>query len=242
MDLSGKTALVTGAGRRVGRAIALALARAGADVAVHHFHSQAGAQEVVGEIERLGRRGVALRADLRDPAAIAELLAGVRSRFGRLDVLVNNAAAYDRTPLETLTAEQWDSQFTVNVRAAALCIRQALPLMGRDSCIVNIADVCVDRVWPSCPAYAASKAALLSLTQTAAKALAGRDIRVNSVAPGLAMWPEGFDEARKAEIVAGVPLGRSGTPEMVADAVLFLCRQDYITGENIRLDGGWHLG
>ena len=243
MELHQKLALVTGSARRIGRAIAIELARAGADIAVHYGRSQAQARDTAEQIRRLGRRAELFQADLRQPEQIASLLAAVGQAFGRLDVLVNSAAIYDRTPLAELTAEQWDTQMAVNARAAALCIRHALPLMREaGGAIINITDISAEKPWPGYAAYCASKAALVALTKSAAKALAGLKIRVNAVAPGVAEWHQGATEAQKQAVLAQVPLRRAGSAADVAAAVVFLARQDYITGQNLRVDGGWHMG
>ena len=241
MELSGKVALVTGAGRRVGRAIAVALAKAGAEVLVHYHHSRQEAEGTVEAIRAAGRPGRALCADLACPEEIAGLFAEIAGAPGRLDVLVNNAAVYHRTPLETLTAGQWDAEMAINARAPALCIRHALPLMREGGAIINIVDISADAPRPAYPAYCASKAALWALTVSAAKALAERKIRVNAVSPGVAAWPEDASPQQIQTVLARVPQGRAGAPEDIAEAVLFLARQDYITGENLRVDGGWHL-
>ena len=242
MELNGRAALVTGAGRRVGRAIALALAREGADLAIHYGRSAEAAAHVADEIRRLGRRAETFQADLADPAQIARLFAQVGQVFGLLDVLVNSAAVYDRTPIDTLTAEEWDREMALNARAPALCIRHALPLMASGGAIVNITDVSAEVAMPGYPAYCASKAALLAVTRSAAKALARRGIRVNAVAPGVASWQEGATEEQKRVVLAHIPLGRAGTPEDVAESVVFLCRQEYVTGQTLHVDGGWHMG
>jgi NAD(P)-dependent dehydrogenase (short-subunit alcohol dehydrogenase family) len=244
MDLTGKVALVTGAARRVGRAIALALAGQGADVAVHYRSSEADAEETVRQIRAAGRRGEMLQADLADPGQIPPLFARLGEVFGGLDVLVNNAAVFGRTPLETLTAEQWDSQLAVNARAAALCIRHASALMKRrgGGAIVNITDVSADKCWAGYPAYCASKAALGAVTRSAALALAADGIRVNAVAPGAIEWAQGQTQQDKDVVLQQIPMGRIGCPRDIAAAVVFLCEADYITSQTLRVDGGWHMG
>ncbi len=244
MELSGKTALVTGSARRVGRAIALALGRAGADVVVHYNRSAAEAEAAAEEIRQLGRQATTRQADLTDPAQIESMFAAVAESPGRLDVLVNSAAVFYRTPIDALTAEQWDRQFAVNARAAALCIRCAIPLLraAGGGAIVNITDIAAEKGWAGYPAYCASKAAVAALTKSAARALAGENIRVNAVAPGAAQWAEGQSDDEKQAVLAQVPLRRAGSPEDVAAAVVFLARHDYITGQNLRVDGGWHMG
>lgn len=242
MELAGKTALVTGAGKRLGKAIALALANAGMDVAVHYGRSAADAQATAEEITRMGHRAAIFGADLAEPSSIEAMFSLLAHTFPMLHVLVNAAGVYDRTPIDTLTAEQWDSQLDVNARAAALCIRHALPLMTEGGAIVNITDIAATKAFAGYPAYCASKGALESLTKSTAKALAARNIRVNAVAPGVAIWQENASEAYQRNVLAQIPMGRAGSAEGIAAAVIFLARQDYITGQSLRVDGGWHMG
>ncbi|MHC4562376.1 MAG: SDR family NAD(P)-dependent oxidoreductase [Planctomycetota bacterium] len=243
MFLAGKTALVTGAAKRVGRAIAVSLARAGADLALHYGRSADEAAELAEVIgDETGRRAKICQADLGQPLEIERLFAAVGAEFGKLDVLVNNAAVYHRTPFESLTAEQWDAEMAINARAPALCIHHALPLMPDGSSIVNITDARTETTRADWPAYSASKAALLAVTKSAAKALAGRNIRVNAVGPGAIMWEPDISEQSKAAVLAQVPMKRIGSPDDIAEAVVFLIRNDYITGQHLRVDGGWHTG
>ena len=242
MELKGKVALVTGGARRVGRAIALALGRAGADVTVHFNRSAGEAEATADEIRALGARADTVQADLVDPAAIEAMFATVGDKFGRLDVLVNNAAVFERTPLESLTAEQWDSQMAVNARAPALCIARAIGLMADGGSIVNITDASASRPWGGFGAYCASKAALAALTKSAAKALAGRNVRVNAVAPGVVQWDDAATADQRRAVLDQVPLRRAGAAEDVAAAVVFLAASDYITGQVLRVDGGWNMG
>lgn len=242
MDLTGKIALVTGGAVRVGRAISLALARAGTDIALHYGHSADAARATAADIAALGRRVETISTDLAQPAEIEKLLARVGQVFGRLDVLVNSASLFDPTPIGSLTAEQWDRQFAVNARAPALCVHHALGLMSGGGAIINLTDTHAATGRSSFVAYSASKGALLTLTKTLARALASRNIRVNSVAPGVAAWPPAATEAVKAKVLAQVPLGRPGSPEDIAAAVVFLAGHDYITGQDLRVDGGWHMG
>ncbi len=241
VELKGKIALITGAARRVGRAISLALADAGADIIVHYRQSAEAAASLAEDIRAAGRRAMLVRADLAAPRDIAAMFETISAEFGRLDVLVNNAAVYHRTPIETLTAEQWDAEFAVNARAPALCTAHAAKLMPGGGVIVNITDIAAEKTWPGYPAYCASKAALLALTNSTAKALAP-NIRVNSVAPGAILWNDDTKEETKRKVMSHVPMNRPGRPEDVAAAVLFLIGNDYITGQNIRVDGGWHMG
>ncbi len=241
MTLDGKVAMVTGGPRRVGRAIAMELARAGADIALHYHRSAEAAAETAGEIASMGRRAETFQADLADPKQIAELFEAVGKAFGHLDVLVNNAAVFHRTPIRTLTAEQWDAELAVNARAAALCIRHAAALMSGGGAVINIADIAAEKAWPTRVAYCASKAALLAVTKSAAKELAPK-IRVNAVSPGAVIWSQTATEEEKQNVLAQVPMKRLGSPADVAAAVLFLAQQDYITAQNLRVDGGWHMG
>ena len=241
MELAGKTALVTGSARRLGKSIALALARAGADVALHCHRSITDAAQTREEIAALGRRAEVFPADLADPRQIEELFAAVARSFPRLDVLVNNAAVYAPTPIESLTAEQWDAQSAVNARAPALCIRHAIALMPAGGAIVNIADSSGPSGRADYTAYCASKAALAALTRSTALSLARRNIRVNTVSPGVALWHQNATESEKSAVIAQIPMKRAGTGDDVASAVLFLIRSDYITGQDLRVDGGWHM-
>ena len=241
MELQGKIALVTGSARRVGRAISLALAEAGCDLALHYHRSAEPARQLADEISATGRRAETFAADLASPEQIVSLFAAVGEAFGRLDVLVNNAGVYHRTPIGQLTAEQWDAEQAVNARAPALCIRHAIDLMSGRGAIINIADITGEKTLPNFPAYCASKAALLALSQSTAKALAP-GIRVNAVSPGVAAWADDATEAEKQAVLQHVPLKHAGTPQDIAAAVVFLARQDYITGQNLRVDGGWHMG
>jgi len=245
MILEGKTALVTGAAKRVGRCIAVSLARAGADVVVHYNRSEDQARETAEMIREIGRRAELICADLADPDQIDAMFARVTELFSAspkpLGVLVNNASVYHHTPIAKLTADQWDREIAVNARGPALCIRHAVELMTPGSAIVNITDVSAEDARAALPAYCASKAALLAVTKSAAKALAP-DIRVNAVAPGAIMWEESISEAQKQRVLTNVPMGRIGKPEDIAAAVIFLCQNEYITAQTIRVDGGWYLG
>jgi pteridine reductase len=219
MNLSGKTAIVTGGARRVGRAIVKELAAAGARVVVHH-HSSTPEPD-----------GVAVQADLRAPGAAEKIVAAA----GHVDILVNSAAGYARTPLDALTDEAWESMLALNLTAPMRLIRAAVPA-GVTS-VVNIVDIAAWQPWPNWLAYSTSKAGLLHLTRCLALELAPR-VRVNAVAPGTVAFPEDWDAERRARMEAKIPLGHAGTPEDVARAVRFLCEQDYLTGVCLPVDGG----
>jgi pteridine reductase len=230
---------VTGGAVRVGRAIALALAAAGCDVAIGYKNSAAAAGATVGELERLGVRAIALRADLADPAAARRLVATAARRLGRLDVLVNNAALFARTPLTTTTPAQFDRLLAVNLRGAFFCAQAAARAMGRrGGRIVNIADVGAVRAWPGYVPYGVSKAGVVMLTRGLAAALAPR-VQVNAVAPGVVLLPEGFPRESARRLAARIPMGRHGTPADVAQAVRFFATcSPYITGQVLFVDGG----
>ena len=242
MDLDGHVALVTGGAVRLGRAVVLALARRGADIALHFGRSADEARATGGEARSAGRRVELFQADLACPRQIEDMFARVAEAFGRLDVLVNNAAVYHRTPIDELTAEQWDAAQAVNARAAALCIRYASALMTDGGAVVNVTDIAAEKGWGGYPAYCASKAALTGLTKSCARALAARNIRVNAVAPGAILWDQTTDERRQQKVLAQIPMKRTGRPEDIAAAVTFLATQDYITAQTLRVDGGWHMG
>lgn len=242
MELDGKIAMVTGGAVRLGRAVVLALARRGADIALHFGTSADQARQTADEVRALGRRVEVFQGDLARPEQIAEMFNRIGRAFGRLDVLVNSAAVYHRTPIESLTAEQWDATQVVNARAPALCIRHASALMPDGGAIVNITDIAAEKSWGGYPAYCASKAALTALTKSCAKALARRNIRVNAVAPGAILWEESTDAKTQRQVLAQVPMKRAGRPDDIAAAVVFLAEQDYITAQSLRVDGGWHMG
>ena len=244
MILNGKLALVTGAAKRLGRSIALSLARSGADVIVHYNRSEDDARETARLIETAGRRAELFSADLASPDQIEAMFAWVATLFPQtprpLGVLVNNASVYHRTPLASLTADQWDREMNVNARGPAICMRYAIPLLHPGAVIVNITDVSAEDPRAALPAYCASKAALLAITKSAAKALAP-DIRVNAVAPGAILWEDNISDDQKQLVLDQIPMKRTGRPEDIAAAVNFLCRNEYITAQTIRVDGGWCL-
>ena len=238
--MSRPRAIVTGGAVRVGRAIALGLARAGYDVLVHYHASAEAAEETAAALRAAGGGAATARADLTKPEQIARPFEAAAEAFGGLDLLVNNAAIFPRVdPLEA-TADDWDRVFALNARAAFLCSQEAARRMERGA-IVNILDTGASQAWPAYVPYVASKAALASVTRGLAAALAPR-IRVNGVAPGPVLLPEGDDDEADREAAGRrTALGRVGTPEDVAEAVVYLAGADYVTGEIVRVDGGQHL-
>ena len=228
MSLSGKTALVTGGARRVGRAIVEELAGAGCRVVIHYNGSAADAEALARTLS--GATTVA--ADLRDRDAAPRLVA---ASGGALDILVNSAAGYARTPLATMTDDTWDDMLALNLAAPMRLMREAS--RAGASSIVNLVDVAAWQPWANWSAYATSKAALLHLSRCLAIELAPAT-RVNCVAPGTVIFPDDWDEARRAQQLEKVPLGRVGSPADVARAVRFLCEEPYLTGACIPVDGG----
>ena len=243
MDLSGQVALVTGSAHRLGRSIGQALAAAGADIAVHYHSSAEAANVAVHEFRDLGVRAEAFKADLRDPDQIGTLFAALVEQFGKLDVLVNSAALFQRKPALEITLDDWNSVINLNLRAAFLCSQRAAELMLRagGGAIVNIADAGAFQPWPGYAHHCISKAGLLMMTRVLARALAP-EIRVNAIAPGPVLPPEELDADERGKLAEMTALKKLGTPEDVARTVLFLLESDYITGETIVVDGGKLLG
>jgi len=242
MYLAERVALVTGAGRRVGRAIAVRLAGAGCQVAVHYGRSRADAQQTAALCRTAGATAEVFDADLADSAAAAGLVPRLLQRFGRLDILINNASVFEPMTIEEFTPATWEQTLRVNVTAPmvlAHAARNALRQAGGR--IVNLCDVSTRQPWPSHLAYAVSKGALETLTCVLARAFAP-DVNVVGIAPGVAAWPDGYDAATRGRLLARIPLARAGTPEDIAAAVHFLLREgDYITGTILPVDGGRHL-
>jgi len=238
-ELTGKVALVTGGAVRVGLEIARALADAGADVAIGYRRSAAEARAAVRDLEARGVRAAALRADVARPREARALVTAAVKRLGRLDILVNNAALFFRTPVLTTTIVQFDRLLAVNLRAPFFCSQAAARVMGRrGGRIINIADVGAVRAWPGYVPYGISKAGVLMLTRGLAAALAPR-IQVNAVAPGVVLLPEGFPRVSGRRLTARIPMGRHGRPADVAQAVRFFATcSDYITGQVLFVDGG----
>lgn len=239
--LSGKSALITGGARRIGKGIALALAKAGADVAITFRSSQTQAVETLREIEALGRGALALECDVRSEASVRAAIAATVSRFGRLDILVNNAAVFPSAPLESLSLEEWDEVFATNARGPFLVAREALiHLRAAQGSIVNIGSLGGLHPWPAHAHYCASKAALHMLTQAMAKAWAP-EVSVNCVAPGWIGMEERPDELA-ARFAAKTPMRRNGKVEDVAQAVLFFAAgPHFVTGQVLAVDGGLGL-
>lgn len=240
--LSGKHALVTGAGVRVGRALALALAEAGADVTVHYNASAAPAEETAASIRVLGRRAVPLAADLSDPDACAGLVRAAGAALGPLDVLVHSAANFHRQSLEETDARRWSVAMDLNARAGLLLAREAAPMLrARRGRIVLISDFLAIQPLRGYVAHSVSKAAVEGLVRALAVELAP-EVSVNGVAPGTVLVPEGTSPEQAERWSREAVLRRNGTPEDVAAAVVFLTSgPSFVTGQILRVDGGKSL-
>ena len=244
MQIEGKIAFVTGASRGIGRAIALTLAEAGADVVVNYAGNAAAAEEVAAEIRKMGRRALILQGDVSQTEAAASMLDAVVAEFGRCDILVNNAGITRDGLLMRMKEEDWDAVLDTNLKGVFNCTKAALKYMmkQRSGKIVNIASVVGIMGNAGQANYAAAKAGCIGFTKSVAKEVASRGITVNAVAPGLiatdmtSVLPEKVIE----EMASGIPLKRAGQPVDVAKAVLFLVSDDaaYITGQTLNVDGG----
>lgn len=242
MELNDRVVLVTGAARRVGRAIALRLARDGARLALHYRASASDAAVTADECRALAGQADVFGADLAQPAAPAALVQAVLTRFGRLDVLVNNASLFAPMTLADFDPAAWDLALRVNLTAPMLLAHAAWPaLRATRGRIVNLSDAAVGRPWPDHLAYMVSKGGLDVLTRVLDRAMAP-EVNVVGVAPGVAAWPDHYDAELRRRLTARIPLGRAGAPEDIAAAVYFLLRDgDYITGATIPVDGGRRL-
>jgi pteridine reductase len=241
-ELSGRTALVTGAGVRVGRAIAEELARAGAQVAVHYARSARGAQAAVAAMTAAGGVARAFRGDLTIPGATSTLVAEAVSWAGRLDILVCSAATFSRMPFEQIDERAWRDVMALNLEAPFRLAQAAAPHLRRHrGVIVNILDVAAFQAWKGYAHYGASKAALAMITRILALELAPR-VRVAAVAPGILAFPPDYPAVERRRLTSRIPLGRAGTPADVAGAVRFLCGASYITGSVVTVDGGRMAG
>jgi pteridine reductase len=241
VQLPGRVALVTGAGRRLGRAFAEALGARGARVAVHYAHSREGADETCRRIAASGGEAVPFGADLTESGAPARLVEAVAGRFGALDVLVNSAAVMERTPLGSVTEPQWDAIFALNLRAPFFAAQAAARVMGeRGGAIVNVTDLAAFETWPAYVPHGISKAGVVQMTRSLARVLAPH-VRVNAIAPGAVLLPDEWDAGAAERLAATTPLRRLGRPEDAVGAMLYLLEAEYVTGETILVDGGRHV-
>jgi 3-oxoacyl-[acyl-carrier protein] reductase len=246
--LAGKVAVVTGASKGIGAAIAAELAAAGAAVVVNYASSREGAERVVGQIVGRGGKAVAVQADLAKESDVRRLFAETKKAFARLDVLVNNAGIYEFLPLEKVTAAHFHKMFDLNVLGLILASQEAVAHFGPDGgSIINISSLAATAAPPGTSVYSATKAAVDAVTRSLAQELGPRRIRVNSISPGM-IETEGTRTAGITEsefgrqVLAQTPLGRIGQPRDVAPAAVFLASPDadWITGETILISGGQH--
>jgi len=241
---SSKIALITGSGkRRIGNVVALALADRGYDIALHYNRSAEEAQQTIVELGQKGVRAMAFQADVSKEADVARLFEGVLETFGRLDAMVTAAAVWNRTSLEETTAKDVLRQFEVNTLGTFLCCRAAGLTMAKQpegGAIITVGDWATARPYPDYAAYFVGKGAIPTLTRAMAMELARRNtaVRVNCVLPGPVMVPENLAEHEVKGVVAGTLLKRLGRPENIAQAVVFLLENDYVTGVCLPVDGG----
>jgi len=239
--LAGRTALITGAAKRLGAAMARGLHAEGANVVIHFHRSSGEAQRLCVQLNaQRANSCLAVGAELLDTAALPALVASAVSHFGQLDILINNASTFYPTPLGGITPEHWDDLIGTNLKAPLFLAQAAAPyLQQRSGLIVNMIDIHGQRPLPQHPVYSVAKAGLASLTRALAAELAPK-VRVNGVAPGAIAWPEDgqFDPAERERVIATTPLGRTGTPEDIAQAVHFLACAPFVTGQILAVDGG----
>lgn len=239
---AGRIALVTGAGRRVGRAIALGLAADGFDLALHYNRSQEEIDSLTRAIGEAGRRAVAISADLSQPDGPGRLSAAALEAFGQCDLLVNNASSWPRTPIDDLTETEFDATLAVNLRAPfllAVTIARGMRTQG-SGLILNLLDWSIERPYPDFIPYGIAKAGLAAATRGLARALAPQ-IRVNAIAPGTVLLPEGIDPEHAEAIRRAIPMGRVGEPGDIVGAIRYLIDAPYITGAILTVDGGRSL-
>jgi len=238
MEIAGRTALVTGGARRVGRAIAIGLARAGGDVVIDHSNSDAEAGEVADLVRREGRRAAVVRADVASAAGRRDMIETAVSQFGRLDILVNNASLFERTAFQDITESDFDRVIGVNLRGPFFLCQEAAPLLKKETgVIINIADLSATQAWPTFAHHAISKAGLLHLSRVLARALAP-EVRVNCIVPGTILPPADFEGEDYADGRDRRVTAREGSPQDVVDALLWLIRADFVTGQTVIVDGG----
>lgn len=241
MEITGRVALVTGGAHRVGRALSTALAEAGMRVAINYNSASAEADALVSELRARGHECRAYQSDLTHPESPASLIADVTRDLGGLDVLVNSAAVMRRTPVDEVSVAEWDDIFALNLRAPFFLSQAARPwLRNVNGCIVNLADLAAFETWPEYIPHGISKAGIVQMTRAMARAFAP-EIRVNAIAPGAVLLPDDWSDATRAHFATTTPLRRIGSPNDVVEALLYLVRADYVSGDTLLVDGGRHV-
>ncbi len=243
MELRDKAALITGGARRIGRAIALRLARSGCRIAIHYRDSEEEALKTASECRQAGVVAEILRADLADVGQTEQVPPRVVEKLGRLDFLINNASIFEPMTVETFNPANWDRTMRINLTAPMILTCAARTALRAGGCgrVVNLCDAAAKRPWPGHLAYATSKGALETLTMALARALAP-EVHVVGIAPGVAAWSDDYDQAARERLTARIPLKRAGTAEEIAAAVHFVLSQgDYLTGTILTIDGGRSL-
>jgi NAD(P)-dependent dehydrogenase (short-subunit alcohol dehydrogenase family) len=238
-SLTGQVALITGGSKRIGRSVALRLASDGADIIINYDSSKSEADSLVAELKDQGRRALAVQADVSHRADVQKLFTATENEFGRLDILVNNAGMFFAAKFEELTEEQWDHILNVNLKSQFLCAQSAAPIMKRQGRgrIINLSSLGGLLPWPGYTHYCVSKAGCIMLTRCLARAL-GPEILVNSVAPGTIQFP---GEPPDEDYIRRVPLHRTGSGDDIAEAVAYLTKADFVTGQILVVDGGRSL-
>lgn len=242
MNISGKIALVTGGAKRVGKAIVQTLAARGCHLIVHYHRSQPQAQETVRDLRAAGHRALAVQADITKEDQVEAMIEAAAAHFGRIDILVNNAALFYRTPVETLTIEDWERVMDVNLTGTFLCAHK-IGLRMREwgwGHIINIADVAGERPWADYIPYSVSKACVLTFTQGLAMELAPQ-VMVNAVIPGPVLFQDDTPDSVRQREIDKTLVKRAGSPQDVAQAVVFVAESDYSTGASFHVDGGRSL-
>jgi pteridine reductase len=242
MELNGKAAIVTGGAVRLGRALSLALADQGVRVAIHYGSSAGAAEALVGEIKARGSEATAIQADLSRPGDVRAIVERAAAHFGQVDILVNSAAIFEPGNWNDTTETNWDRHFAINLKSPFFLSQAFAAQVGRERAghIVNVADWRGARPGPDYVAYTLTKAAVIAMTRSLALALAP-NIQVNAIAPGLILPPPGRDQAYLESKASQVPAQRVGSPKEIADAMIFLLRSDFVTGDLMFVTGGEHL-
>lgn len=247
-SLKGKKALVTGGSRGIGKGIALALAKQGADVAINCRSKKEEAEGVVAEIKKMGKEAFTIQADVSDSASVSKMFEEIKNKWGKLDILVNNAGILKIAPFDQIPEEDWDATIAVNLKGQFLCAKEAVRLMSKGSKIINIASIASGGVGigsSQIAHYVASKGGVVALTESMASDLASKGINVNAIGPGFIgtdmTKPFTSDKKAMAGFLAKIPKGRIGKPEDIGAVAAFLASDeaDYITGAILYVDGGW---